>query len=69
MFLPVQGTAPETALQLKVENAQLTRAESSLKARCSQLQEAVSASEASMRQLEADSIAQQEVLLQQKRQV
>ena len=67
--MPVQGQAAETSLQLKMENAQLSRAEGSLRTRCSQLLEAVSASEASMRQLEADSIAQQEVLLHQKHQV
>lgn len=56
-------------MQLKVDNAQLRRADSSLRARCSQLQEAVTALEAGMRLLEADSFAQQELVDQQKRQV
>ena len=65
----MQEHKSDRALQLKMENAQLTRAEGSLRARCRQLQEAASASEAAIRQLEADSIAKQEVAEQNKHQV
>ena len=67
--MPIQEHVSDRALQLKVENAQLTRAEGSLRARCSQLQEAASASEAALRQLEADSIAKQEAAEQHSHQV
>lgn len=65
----MQDDASARALQLRVENAQLSRAEGSLRVKCSQLQESVITLEAAMRQLEADSIAQQALVEQQKYQV